>query len=67
MTLNVNNVADLCRVCGDYIQAGSNLRQRPQINVTSYDGNSDSDIDDEYDGNAVGVNFNRTGQDLQNS
>ena len=66
MTLNVNNVADLCRACDDYIQAGSNLRQRPQINVTSYDGNSDSDNDAEYDCNAVGVNINSTGRDLQN-
>ena len=65
MTLNVNNVADLCRACDDYIQAGSNLRQRPQINVTSYIGNSDSDNDAEYDCNAVGVNINRTGRDLQ--
>ena len=54
----MNNIADLCRACDDYIQAGSNLRPRPQINVASYDGNSDSYYDDKYDFNVEGVNFN---------
>ena len=63
----MNNIADLCRACADYIQAGSNLRTRPQINVASYDVNSDSDNDDEYDCNAAGVSFNFLERNLVSS
>ena len=64
MTIELNTVAEICRASDDYIQAGSNLRQRPQMNVTSYSENSDLDNEVEFDCNAVGMHS--TQNDYQN-